>query len=66
MDYSGDDVRLLRLVRTQNARTLRQIDVARAMDPPVSRQWVAQIERRHRLSAELFRRVAAAILAASR
>jgi predicted anti-sigma-YlaC factor YlaD len=66
VDYSGDDIRLLRQAHTRQAHTLRQVDVARAMVPPVSRQWIAQLERRRRLSPELFQRVAAGILAASR
>jgi len=62
MDQPVGDLRLLRL-----ARGLRQADVAAAMVPPVVRQRVAQLERRRRpLSPEQFRRVAAAILAASR
>ena len=55
------DAKLLR-----QAHGLRQIDVARAMVPPVSRQRVAQFERRRRLSPGQFARVAAAILAADR
>ncbi len=64
-DFAGDDLRLLRLA-VPRYRNLRQADVARAMVPPVSRQRVAQLERRARLSPEQFRRVAAAILAAAR
>jgi hypothetical protein len=66
VDYSGDDIRLMRQAHNRQARTLRQVDVARAMVPPVSRQWIAQLERRHRISPELFGRVVAGILAASR
>jgi transcriptional regulator with XRE-family HTH domain len=60
-DYLVSDLRLLR-----QAHGLRQADVAASMVPPVVRQRVAQLERRRRLSPEQFRRVAAAILAASR
>ena len=66
MDYSGDDIRLLRQAHTRQARTLRQVDVARAMVPPVSRQWIDQLENRRRLSPERFRQVVAGIMAAAR
>jgi predicted transcriptional regulator len=65
--YSGDDIRLLRSVHVgADGRPLRQIDVSAAMEPPRSRQWVAQLENRRRLSPERFRQVAAGIMAASR
>jgi hypothetical protein len=65
--YSGDDIRLMRQAHTgPGGRRLRQIDVARAMIPAVSRQWIDQLENRRRLSPERFRQVGAAILAAAR
>jgi hypothetical protein len=45
---------------------LRQLDVARAMIPAVSRERVHQFEHRERLSPAQFRRIGAAILAAAR
>ena len=65
--YSGDDIRLLRSAHTgADGCPLRQIDVARAMVPPVSRQWVAQLENRRRLSPARFRQVVDGIMAAAR
>jgi len=59
------DPHSLRLLR--RAHNLRQIDVARTMVPPVSRQRLDQFERRRdgQLSPDQFHRVAAAIVAAA-
>lgn len=60
-EYTGRDASLLR-----QSHGLRQVDVARAMIPPVSRERVHQFEHRERLSPEQFGRIGAAILAVSR
>lgn len=58
---TGRDVALMR-----QAHELRQVDVGRAMVPPVSKQRVQQLERRRRLTVAQFGRIGAAILAVSR
>lgn len=58
---TGQDVAFLRRVHAVSQR-----DVARAMEPPVSRQRVHQLEHLSRLSHWQFARLVAAILKASR
>ena len=61
IEYTGRDAALLRY-----QHGLRQVDVGRAMRPPVSRQRVHQLEHAARITPEQLRRMTAAILTASR